>query len=250
MTGQHRPGNLFAGCLNPIIGYGIKGAVWYQGESNAGRAMEYGYLFPLMIQNWLTDLKQPDLAFHFVQIAPYRYNKNNPAADLTPCAELWEAQLETLKKVSNTGMAVTTDIGNLDNIHPSNKQDVGQRLALWALTKNYGVKGLVYSGPIYKDSKITGDKVRLFFDHAQGLKARDGAALNHFTIAGEDKVFTAAEAKVEGDSIVVSSKEVPKPVAVRFGWREDALPNLVNGAGLPASPFRTDAFPMVTEGKF
>ena len=245
-----RPANLYNGMIAPLLPLSVKGAIWYQGESNVSRAQQYKTLFPLMIQNWRTDFKQPDLAFLFVQIAPYRYSKNNPAADLTPCAELWEAQLETLKKVSNTGMAVTTDIGNLDSIHPGNKQDVGQRLALWALSKNYGVKGLVYSGPIYKDSKITGDKVRLSFDHAQGLKARDGAALTHFTIAGEDKVFTAAEAKVEGDSIVVSCKDVPKPVAVRFGWREDALPNLVNGAGLPASPFRTDAFPMVTEGKF
>jgi len=245
-----RPANLYNGMIAPLLPLSVKGAIWYQGESNVGRAQQYKTLFPLMIQNWRTDFKQPDLAFHFVQIAPYRYNKNNPAADLTPCAELWEAQLETLKKVQNTGMAVTTDIGNLDNIHPTNKQDVGQRLALWALSKNYGVKGLAYSGPVYKDAKITGDKVRLSFEHAQGLKAKDGAALTHFTIAGEDKVFAAAEANIEGDSLVVSSKDVPKPVAVRFGWREDALPNLVNGAGLPASPFRTDSFPMVTEGKF
>jgi sialate O-acetylesterase len=203
-----------------------------------------------MIQNWRSDFKQPELPFHFVQIAPYRYNKNNPNADKTPCAELWEAQLETLKKVPHTGMAVTMDVGNLDNIHPTNKQTVGRRLALWALTQDYGVKGITYSGPIYKDAKIEGDKVRISFQHAQGLKSKDNSPLSFFTIAGEDKVFLPADAKIEGTSLVVSSKDVAKPVAVRFAWSEDALPNLVNSADLPASPFRTDTFPMVTEGKF
>ena len=246
----NRPANLFNGMIAPLLPLSIKGAIWYQGESNVGRAHQYKTIFPLMIQNWRADFKQPDLPFHFVQIAPYRYNKNNPNADKTPCAELWEAQLETLKKVPQTGMAVTTDVGNLDNIHPTNKQAVGHRLALWALTQNYGVKGITYSGPIYKGAKTEGDKIRISFEHAQGLKSKDGSPLSFFTIAGEDKVFTPAEAKVEGSTLVVSSKDVAKPVAVRFAWSEDSLPNLVNSADLPASPFRTDTFPMVTEGKF
>jgi sialate O-acetylesterase len=148
-------------------------------------------------------------------------------------------------------MAVTMDIGNVDNIHPTNKQDVGHRLALWALAKTYGKKDITeYSGPLYKSAKVEGDKIRISFEHGKGLKAKDGAELSFFTIAGEDKVFSDAQAKIEGDTLVVSSASVAKPVAVRFAWREDALPNLVNGANLPASPFRTDEFPMVTEGKF
>jgi sialate O-acetylesterase len=246
----NRPANLYNGMIAPLLPLSVKGAIWYQGESNVSRAQQYKTIFPLMIQNWRTDFKHPDLPFYFVQIAPYRYNKTNPNADTTPCAELWEAQLETLKKVPHTGMAVTMDVGNLDNIHPTNKQDVGHRLALWALTKDYGVKGLTYSGPLYKGAKIEGDKVRISFEHGQGLKSKDSTPLSFFTIAGEDKVFSPAEAAIEGNTLVVSSKAVAKPVAVRFAWQEDALPNLVNGENLPASPFRTDTFPMVTEGKF
>ena len=248
--GAGRPANLYNAMIAPLLPLAVKGAIWYQGESNVSRAQQYKTLFPLMIQNWRTDFKQPELPFYFVQIAPFKYNKANPNADTSPCAELWEAQSETLKKLPHTGMAVTMDVGNVDNIHPGNKQDVGHRLALWALAKDYGVKGLTYSGPLYKEAKIEGDKVRISFEFSEGLKAKDGAALSFFTIAGEDKVFSPAEAKIEGNSLVVSSKEVAKPVAVRFAWREDALPNLVNGADLPASPFRTDNFPMVTEGKF
>lgn len=245
----HRPANLYNAMIAPLLPLAVKGAIWYQGESNVGRAQQYKTIFPLMIQNWRKDFKNPELPFYFVQIAPYRYNKV-PNADTTPCAELWEAQLETLRKVPHTGMAVTMDVGNLDNIHPTNKQDVGKRLALWALSKDYGVKGLTYSGPLYKEAKVEGGKIRISFENGEGLKTKDGGPLSFFTIAGEDKVFSPADATIEGNSIVVSSKDVAKPVAVRFSWREDALPNLVNGANLPASPFRTDTFPMVTEGKF
>ncbi len=245
----NRPASLYNGMIAPLLPLAVKGAIWYQGESNVGRAQQYKTIFPLMIQNWRKDFKHPDMPFHFVQIAPYRYNKN-PNADTTPCAELWEAQFETLRKVPHTGMAVTMDVGNLDNIHPTNKQDVGKRLALWALSKDYGVKGLTYSGPLYKEAKVEGGKIRISFENGEGLKTKDGGPLSFFTIAGEDKVFSPAEATIEGSSIVVSSKDVAKPVAVRFSWREDALPNLFNGANLPASPFRTDTFPMVTEGKF
>jgi sialate O-acetylesterase len=227
----------------PLLPLSVKGAIWYQGESNVSRAQQYRTLFPAMIRNWRADFNQPDLPFYFVQIAPYRYN--NPLA----CAELWEAQLHTLKTVQNTGMVVTTDIGNFTNIHPTNKQDVGLRLASWALTKDYGKKGISYSGPVYQSAKVEAGKVRLSFEHAAGLKARDGKSLTHFSIAGEDQKFVPAEATVDGEFILVHAADVPKPVAVRFGWDESAEPNLVNASGLPASPFRTDNFPAVTADK-
>jgi sialate O-acetylesterase len=144
-------------------------------------------------------------------------------------------------------MAVTTDIGNVADIHPKNKQEVGRRLALWALAKTYG-KDLVYSGPLYESMSVEGDKIRIKFDYAEGLMAKDGP-LTHFTIAGADGKFVEAGAVVDGQTVVVHSEDVKEPVAVRFGWRDDAEPNLFNGAGLPASPFRTDDFPMVTAGK-
>lgn len=244
-----RPANLYNGMIAPLLPLSIRGAIWYQGESNVSRAHQYRTLFPTMIQNWRTDFAQGDFPFYFVQIAPFGYARGNANADLTPCAELWDAQLNTLKTVTNTGMAVTMDIGNIQDIHPKNKADVGHRLALWALTKDYGKKNLVYSGPIYKSYTSDSSKIRLQFDHATGLKSKDGKALTHFTIAGEDQKFLAANAQIDGDSIVVSAPEVTNPVAVRFAWREDAEPNLVNGAELPASPFRTDNFKGVTEDK-
>lgn len=238
-----RPANLYNAMIAPLLPLRVKGAIWYQGESNVSRAVQYRTLFPLMIQNWRKDFNEPELPFYFVQIAPYRYNQ--PQA----CAELWEAQLHTLKTVPHTGMAVTTDIGNYTNIHPANKQDVGLRLALWALAKNYGKADLAYSGPVYQSAKTEGDKIRVSFEHAKGLKARDGKPLTHFTVAGEDQKFMPAEATVEGDTLVVRSADVSKPVAVRFAWDESSEPNLVNASGLPASPFRSDSFPAVTDGK-
>jgi sialate O-acetylesterase len=240
------PANLYNSMISPLLRLSIRGAIWYQGESNVSRAYQYRTLFPTMISNWRKDFAQGDFPFLFVQLAPYGYNRANPNADRSPCAELWEAQLLTLKKVPNTGMAVTTDLGNITDIHPKNKQDVGQRLALWALSKTYDKKGVVYSGPLYKESKVEKDKVRIAFTHSKGIKARNGEALTHFTIAGEDQKFVPAVATVDGESLLVSSPDMAKPVAVRFAWSEDAEPNLVNGAGLPASPFRTDDFPAVT----
>ena len=238
-----RPANLYNAMIAPLLPLRVKGAIWYQGESNVGRAVQYKTLFPLMIRNWRADFNAPELPFHFVQIAPFRYN--NPEA----CAELWEAQLHTLKTVPHTGMAVTTDIGNYTDIHPNNKQDVGLRLALWALAKNYGKQGIVYSGPVYQSAKPSGNKIVISFEHAEGLKSRDGKPLTHFSVAGEDQKFFPAEATIEGKTIVVTSKDVAKPLEVRFAWEESADPNLTNGAGLPASPFRSDSFPAVTAGK-
>lgn len=153
---------------------------------------------------------------------------------------MWEAQAKSLK-IADTGMAVITDlVDNIGDIHPRNKLDVGNRLALWALAKTYDKKDVVYSGPLYKSMKIEGDKVHLSFAHAKGLKSRDDKPLSEFQIAGADGKFVAATARIDGDSVIVSSDSVTAPKHVRFGWHKVANPNLVNGAGLPASPFQTD----------
>jgi sialate O-acetylesterase len=253
---EFKPGNpnqasvLYNGMLHPIIPYTIRGAIWYQGESNRSRAEQYAKLFPAMIADWRKLWKQGDFPFYFVQLAPYKYNKQQDVPEL---AELWEAQTNTLTAAKNTGMAVTTDIGNLNDIHPKNKQDVGLRLALWALAKDYGKSDVVYSGPLYDSMSVEGNKVRIKFKHtAGGLKTKDNQDLTLFTIAGADKKFVPAKAKIDGETVVVWSDEVPNPVAVRYGWTEFAEPsayNLYNKAGLPASPFRTDDFPMLTAGR-
>jgi sialate O-acetylesterase len=239
---------LYNGMIHPILPYTIRGAIWYQGESNRSRAEQYAKLFPAMIADWRTLWGQGDFPFYFVQLAPYKYDKNRDAQELP---ELWEAQLKTLEVSKNTGMAVTTDIGDLNDIHPTNKRDVGERLARWALAKDYGQE-VVYSGPLYESMSVEGNKVHLKFKHADGLKTKGGDAPKLFTIAGKDKQFVPAQAKIEGDSVVVWSDEVKEPAAVRYGWSEWAEPadyNLFNEAGLPASPFRTDDFPMVTAGR-
>jgi sialate O-acetylesterase len=188
-----------------------------------------------LIGGWRTIWNDPDMPFYFVQLAPYSYG-----GDGTRLAGIWEAQQATLS-VPHTGMAVTVDIGNVTDIHPRNKQDVGKRLALWALAKDYGRKDLVYSGPLYKSMRVDGDSIRISFDFVGGgLVSRDGKPLSHFTIAGADGKFVAAQAEINGDVVVVHADEVKEPTAVRFAWHEAAEPNLSNKAGLPASPFRTD----------
>jgi len=242
-----RPGNpnqasvLFNGMINPIVPYGIRGAIWYQGESNRDRAAQYGKLFPAMITDWRERFGQGDFPFLFVQLAPYRYGQNPEFL-----AEIWESQTKTLS-LPNTGMAVTTDIATVGDIHPPNKQDVGRRLALWALAKTYGKNDLVFSGPLYESMTVDGSAIRIKFKYAGGLHSKRNQPLTQFTIAGEDQKFVPAKAKVEGESVVVTSDQVAKPVAVRFAWNELAEPNLFNGARLPASPFRTDAFPLLTK---
>ncbi len=238
----NQPSVLYNAMIHPLVPFAIRGAIWYQGESNVSRAAQYEKLFPAMITDWRKNWGQGDFPFYFVQLAPFRYRNLDPRMG----AELWEAQLKTLS-LPNTGMAVTVDIGNVDDIHPKNKQDVGRRLALWALAKTYGID-VVYSGPLYDSMKVEGNKIRITFKHAEGgLKTRDGQEPTHFTIAGEDGEFVPATAKIEGETIVVSSDQVANPVAVRFAWRDDAEPNLVNMSDLPASPFRTDNRERVTE---
>jgi len=231
---KQQPTCLYNGMINPIIPFAIRGVLWYQGEANCNDGMLYYDKFKAMVASWRSRWGQGDFPFYFVQLAPFVYG------DPEKLPLFWEAQTACLQ-ISNTGMAVTVDIGNIWDIHPKNKKDVGKRLALWALAKDYGMEDIVYSGPLYKSMEVKGNKVYISFDHVgKGLKSRDGKALSWFSIAGEDKKFYPAQAKIKGKKVVVSSKLVPNPVAVRFGWDQKAEPNLSNKNGLPASPFRTD----------
>ncbi len=243
----HTPTALYLGMVKPLIPYAIRGAIWYQGESNAGRAYAYRKLFPAMIEGWRKAWGQGDFPFYFVQLANFMAWQKQPAED-SAWAELREAQFMALR-LPNTGMAVIIDIGEANDIHPKNKQEVGRRLALWALAKVYG-QNVVYSGPLYKGYRVEGNKVRIFFDHVDGGLTFLGQQLLGFAIAGEDRKFHWAKAKIEGDSVVVWSDEVPRPVAVRYGWANNPICNLYNKAILPASPFRTDDWPGVTAGKY
>ncbi|MEA1912589.1 MAG: sialate O-acetylesterase [candidate division WOR-3 bacterium] len=229
---SNTPTALYNGMIAPVIPFTIKGVIWYQGESNHLRAYQYRKLFPTLIANWRDDWGEGAFPFYYVQIAPFQYEDDKSQ-------ELREAQLLALS-VPNTGMVVTTDIGNVRNIHPSNKQELGRRLALWALAKNYGKKGLVYSGPIYRNMQIEGNKIRLFFDLADNGLVGKGGPLTHFTIASEDKKFLPAISLIEDNTILLSCDSIKNPIAVRFAWSDTAEPNLFNKADLPASPFRTD----------
>jgi sialate O-acetylesterase len=241
-TSPHHPANLYNGMIAPLVPLSVQGAIWYQGESNVARAYQYRELFPLMIQNWRRDFQNPDMPFGFVQLAPFKYGGDRDGA----LAELWEAQVMTLKNLKNIGMAVTTDITTVNNIHPPNKQDVGKRLGLWALATVYG-EPIVYSGPIYQGCEKHGESISISFSHVgSGLMTPDGEAPSHFTVAGADKVFHPATARIVGSRVMVSSDEVTSPVAVRFAWSNTAEPNLKNKEDLPASPFRTDDWPGIT----
>jgi sialate O-acetylesterase len=226
--------------IAPVVPYTLKGVIWYQGENNAPRAYQYRKLFPALISNWRSDFKNEKLPFYFVQISPHR--SQNP--------EIREAQLLTYRNVPYTGIAVTTDNGDSLDIHPRNKKLVGERLSLWALHNEYGKKSIVVSGPIYKAMKVDGNKIKIEFDFTDGgLMAKDGRELTEFTIAGEDQKFVPAKAVIEGDKVVVWSDAINKPAAVRFAWQNVPDPNLYNKSGLPASPFRTDSWKGMTEGK-
>lgn len=219
----------FNGMIAPLIPYAMKGVIWYQGESNSAKPLEYRTLFPLMIADWREKWGQGDFPFLFVQIAPFNGNS----------ADLRESQLLTWKKTPNTAMVVTTDVGEAKNVHPTRKEPVGVRLSLAARALVYGEK-IEYSGPIYDGMKISGNKVILSFTHAGGgLIAKDGP-LKGFTIAGSDKIFADAHAEIQGDTVEVSSDRVSLPVAVRYAFANVPDGNLWNKEGLPASPFQTD----------
>jgi len=236
---QNTPTALYNAMIHPLLPFRIAGAIWYQGESNRDRAMQYRTLFPAMIKDWRAQWGQGDFPFYYVQIAPYKYLDSNAPVS----AFLREAQMLTLKALPNVGMAVTMDIGEENDIHPKNKIDVGKRLARWALAKDYG-KDMAYSGPIYRKMKVQDGTVRLSFDYVgSGLVAR-GGALTGFEIAGSDQKFVPATAAIDGDEVVVSSDQVSAPAAVRYAFKNWAQPNLFNAEGLPASSFRTDDWPM------
>src|SRR5262245_28405004 len=240
------PSGLYNGMLAPLAPYAIKGAIWYQGESNATRAYQYRRLFPTMIRDWRALWGQGDFPFMFVQLAAFGPNLQKIGE--SDWAELREAQLMTLSASPKTGMALAIDVGTYDDIHPRNKQPVGARLALAARAVAYGEK-IVHSGPVYQSMKVEVDKVVLSFKQAGGgLEAR-GGELKGFIIAGEDKVWREAKAEIKGDRVIVSSPEVTKPVAVRYAWAKFPTCNLYNKEGLPATPFRTDDWPGVTQSK-
>jgi len=232
----HSLSGLYNGMIAPVVPYGIRGAIWYQGESNARRANEYRALFGVMIGSWREAWGQGDFPFLFVQLANWLARGDRTGMTW---AELREAQLQTLG-LPNTGMAVTIDIGNPTDIHPRNKQDVGKRLALAALANVYG-KDVVYSGPIYESMKVEGEKVRLRFKHLGGGLVAKGSELKGFTISADGKQFVPATATIDGDTVLVGAEGIAKPVAVRYGWSNNPACNLYNKANLPASPFRTNS---------
>ncbi|CAH0124399.1 hypothetical protein SRABI27_03860 [Pedobacter sp. Bi27] len=245
-NGPNRPTVLYNAMIHPYLQFSIKGAIWYQGESNADRAYQYRELFPTMIKDWRQKWGQGDFPFYFVQLANFMQIDHSPVE--SAWAELREAQQKTLT-LPNTGMATIIDIGDAKDIHPKNKQEVGRRLALIALAKTYGQK-INYSGPIYQSNKVEGKQIRLTFGNTEnGLKAVDGAALTGFAIAGADKKFYWAKASIQGNQIIVSSDQVANPVAVRYAWGNNPVCNLVSNDGLPASPFRTDTWQGLTFAK-
>lgn len=245
--GPNRPMVLYNAMINPLIRFAIRGAIWYQGESNADRAEQYRKLFPAMITDWRTKWKQGNFPFYYVQLANYMETATEPSP--SAWAELRDAQLKTLT-LPNTGMAVAIDIGETKDIHPKNKQEVGRRLALIALANTYAQKN-PFSGPMLQSFQIDGTQVMLSFKFADGgLKVMGGGnQVKGFEIAGADQKFFWADAVIKDGKVVVSSARVPSPVAVRYGWANNPVCNLYNGADLPASPFRTDDWKGITYGK-
>ncbi|MDP2338529.1 MAG: sialate O-acetylesterase [Bacteroidota bacterium] len=236
---------VYNGMIKPLLPFGIKGAIWYQGEANIGGAYQYRTLFKAMIEDWRTVWGEGDFPFLFVQLPNFMELNPQLAEDAWP--QLREAQTMALA-LPNTGMAVAIDIGDAKNIHPKNKQEVGRRLAMNALAKVYGKK-IPYSGPMYKSMNIQGNKVRLQFVNTDGgLKIKESNHLQGFALAGEDKKFVWAEAEIEGDEVVVWNLKIKKPVAVRYAWVSNPVCNLFNEADLPASPFRTDNWEGITSG--
>lgn len=249
-----RPAELYNGMIYPLIPYAIAGAIWYQGESNADRAHQYSRLFPTLIQNWRSDWGQGEFPFLAVQLAPWDRNRQRTMEQITAApgesdwAELREAQLFATKVLRKVGLAVITDVGTKDDIHPPKKEPVGARLALAARGIAYGER-LVYSGPVFRSLRTSRGRAILSFDHVgRGLVAKDGP-LRGFQVCGTNRDWHWADAEIGGSRVVVSSPHVKEPIAVRYGWSDYPVVNLFNQEGLPASPFRTDNFPMITAPK-
>ncbi|MDD3195259.1 MAG: sialate O-acetylesterase [Paludibacter sp.] len=233
-----QPASLFNGMINPLFPYALRGAIWYQGETNVGRATQYSTLFPLMIQDWRQQWGY-DFPFYFVQLANFLKQQSGP--ENSEWAALREAQQQALK-LTNTGMAVAIDIGNADDIHPKNKQEVGRRLALQAIANTYG-RTINSEGPAYQNHVIKGSRLCVNFEHSTGgLKTSDGKAVRGFYIAGSDGKFHAANATISGNTVLLHHPSVRYPFHVRYGWANNPDCNLTNGINLPATPFRTDTF--------
>ncbi|WOO41482.1 sialate O-acetylesterase [Rubellicoccus peritrichatus] len=237
---QRIPGVLYDNMIRPLVFFGLRGVIWYQGESNVKQASQYAVLFPTLIESWRSAWGRQDLPFLFVQLPNYREKQSGPKG--SQWAELRESQFKTLE-LPNTGMAVTIDIGEANDLHPKNKKDVGERLARIALHDVYGidVKGPA-TGPLFSACDIKGNEVVVSFDYAEGgLKTIDGMAPKAFAVAGQDGQFVSADARIENNTVIVSSSEITSPVAVRYAWEGNPEVNLVNQANLPASPFRSSS---------
>ena len=243
---QHRPGNLFNARIVPLAPFAIRGAIWYQGESNAGRAYQYREMFPLMISSWREAWGQGDFPFYWVQLADFKDEKPEPAE--SDWAELREAQTMTLDRLPKTGEAVIIDIGEGKDIHPRNKEDVGERLARWALANDYGVQ-IDHASPRYDHFEVQGNKAIVTFRHfGEGLMVFDVPEIRGFALAGKDRKWHVAQAKVisPNHQVEVTCEAVPEPIAVRYAWADNPMVNLYSSSGLPVTPFRTDDWPGVT----
>jgi sialate O-acetylesterase len=239
------PSGLYQGMITPLQEYRIRGAIWYQGEGNTWRAYQYRQLLPALIAGWRKGWKEGDFPFLIVQLPN---QGSSPELGDSIWAELREAQFLTARTVRNTGLAVSIDVGEPKNLHPPRKEEIGQRLALWALGTTYGKK-IVYSGPLYNSMKVKAGQVQIQFQHTgSGLESR-GGPLKGFAVAGSDRIFHWAEARIDGDSVVAFSPDVKAPVAVRYAWASSPECNLYNKEGLPASPFRTDDWPGLSAEK-
>jgi sialate O-acetylesterase len=249
IDGQIRPANIYNGMVHPLKGYGIRGVIWYQGESNAARAEQYRHLFPFLVRSWRAEWQQGDFPFYWVQLADFGGENEEPADD--EWAELREAQTMSLDALPNAGQAVIIDIGEGRDIHPRNKKTAASRLVRWPLANEYGFD-IAFQSPRFREMEVVGNKVRITLDHvsAEGLWSFDTHAITGFSMAGEDRAFVWAQARiVTRDTVEVWSDEVEKPVAVRYGWAKNPKLNLFDRNGLPLTPFRTDDWPMMTSGK-
>jgi sialate O-acetylesterase len=241
LAGYGDPTAMYNAMIAPLVPYGIKGAIWYQGESNHGEGMAYVEKTKALVQGWRSVWNKPDLPYYYVQIAPWPYGEEDP----TILATFWEAQAAIEKAIPHTGMAVIHDVGDVNDIHPKNKQEVGRRLALLALHDTYGKQDLVCRGPLFRAMTVEPGKLRVTFDQAEGgLKTRDGKAPDRFEIIGENGLFVAADAVIDGAAVVLSAPAVKTPVAMRFAWDKLTSPNLTNQAGLPATACRAGEIPV------
>ena len=238
---------LYEGMITPLLSYGFRGALWYQGESNAWKPYQYRKLLPALIRNWRDASHQRDLDFLIVQLPNHGAIADEPGE--SAWAQVREAQLVTVQKLPHTGLAVTIDVGDPNDLHPHRKLEVGQRLAVWALGTTYK-QPVEPSGPLYNAMQIVGGEVHLHFQHVgSGLETRGDTELHGFAVAGADHKFHWADARITGNSVIVLSRDVPQPVAVRYAWGDSPRCNLFNKEGLPASPFRTDDWPGITDVK-